>query len=246
MGEVWLAERADGEFDSRVALKLVRAELESEAILSGFLRERRILARLAHPGIARLLDGGRSRTGEPYFVLEHVDGTPITEWCIDRGLSLDERLRLMIEVCEAVDHAHRSLVVHRDLKPSNVLVDSSGRPKLLDFGIAKLLSPEPGDANLLESAASRLGGARAFTPGYASPEQIRGEPVTTATDIYALGVLLYELLTGEKPFPRASRSLPGLMKEISTETLEAPSERLRRPKTGDPAGVERPGGGRRG
>lgn len=230
MAEVWLAERADGEFDSRAALKLIRPDLGSEAIVSGFLRERRILARLAHPGIARLLDGGRSRAGEPYFVLEHVDGTPITDWCIARGLSLEERLRLMIEVCEAVDHAHRSLVVHRDLKPSNVLVDGSGHPKLLDFGIAKLLAPEPGStdlvglAGLAESGATRVD-ARAFTPGYAAPEQIRGEPVTTATDIYALGILLYELLTGEKPFPRTGRSLPSLMKEIATETFEPPSVR---------------------
>ncbi len=227
MAEVWLAERADGEFDSRVALKLVRPDLGSEAIASGFLRERRILARLVHPGIARLLDGGRSESGEPYFVLEHVDGTPITDWCAARGLSLEERLRLMIEVCEAADHAHRSLVVHRDLKPSNVLVDASGRPKLLDFGIAKLLSPEPRSGGLMESAATRLGG-RVFTPGYAAPEQITGEPVTTATDVYALGILLYELLTGEKPYPRAARSLPDLMQEVTTEIFEAPSARLRR------------------
>lgn len=227
MAEVWLAERADGEFDSRAALKLVRPDLGSEAIVSAFLRERRILARLAHPGIARLLDGGRSRAGEPYFVLEHVDGTPITDWCIARGLSLEERLRLMIEVCEAVDHAHRGLVVHRDLKPSNVLVDSSGHPKLLDFGIAKLLAPEPGGAGLVDSGATRVD-ARAFTPGYAAPEQIRGEPVTTATDIYALGILLYELLTGERPFPRAGRSLPSLIDEIAAETFEPPSGRLRR------------------
>ncbi len=231
MAEVWLAERADGEFDSRVALKLVRPDLGSEAIVSGFLRERRILARLVHPGIARLLDGGRSRSGEPYFVLEHVDGTPITGWCAARGLSLEERLRLMIEVCEAVDHAHRSLVVHRDLKPSNVHVDVSGRPKLLDFGIARLLSP--GSSSLVESAATRLGG-RAFTPGYAAPEQIMGDPVTTATDVYALGILLYEMLTGEKPFPRTSRSLPDLMKALGAETFEPPSARLRR--LGGPAG----------
>jgi serine/threonine-protein kinase len=225
MAEVWLAERADGEFDSRVALKLVRPDLGSEEIVSGFLRERRILARLVHPGIARLLDGGRSRTDEPYFVLEHVDGTPITAWCAARDLSLEERLHLMIEVCEAVDHAHRSLVVHRDLKPSNVLVDASGHPKLLDFGIAKLLSP--GSSSLVESAATRLGG-RAFTPAYAGPEQIIGEPVTTATDVYALGVLLYQMLTGKKPFPRISRSLPDLMLELGTETFEPPSARLRR------------------
>jgi len=227
MAEVWLAERADGAFDSRVALKLVRPELGSEAIHQSFLRERRILARLVHPGIARLLDGGRSESGEPYFVLEHVDGTPVTEWCATRGLSLEERLRLMIEVCEAVDHAHRSLVVHRDLKPSNVLVDASGRPKLLDFGIAKLLAPGPGGAGLVASATTGLGG-RVFTPGYAAPEQIIGEPVTTATDVYALGILLYELLTGEKPFPRSARTLPGLMDELAAETFEPPSARLRR------------------
>ncbi|HKI01014.1 MAG TPA: tetratricopeptide repeat protein [Thermoanaerobaculia bacterium] len=227
MAEVWLAERADGEFDSRVALKLVRPELESGAILAGFLRERRILARLVHPGIARLLDGGRSGTGEPYFVLEHVDGTPVTDWCAAGEVPLAARLRLMIEVCEAVDHAHRSLVVHRDLKPSNVLVDRSGHPKLLDFGIAKLLSPEPGGVTRLETGELRLGGP-AFTPGYASPEQILGEPITTATDVYALGVLLYELLTGEKPFSRAARPLEKLAKEIETETLELPSARLRR------------------
>jgi eukaryotic-like serine/threonine-protein kinase len=227
MAEVWLAERADGEFDSRAAIKLVRPDLGSENILSGFLRERRILARLVHPGITRLLDGGRSRSGEPYFVLEHVDGTPITGWCAGRGVSLEGRLRLMIEVCEAVDHAHRSLVVHRDLKPSNVLVDASGRPKLLDFGIARLLSPEPGSPGLAESGTTWLG-ARAFTPGYAAPEQILGEPVTTATDVYALGILLYELLTGEKPFPRTARSLPALIQEITTESLEPPSARLRR------------------
>ncbi|HBL29491.1 MAG TPA: hypothetical protein DD490_21875 [Acidobacteria bacterium] len=226
MAEVWLAERADGEFDSRVAIKLVRPELGSEAILSGFLRERRILARLVHPGIARLLDGGRSQNGEPYFILEHVDGTPITDWCESRNLSLEDRVRLMIEVCEAVDHAHRSLVVHRDLKPSNVLVDASGRAKLLDFGIAKLLTLEPGAAPA-ESAITRLG-ARAFTPGYAAPEQITGEPVTTATDVYALGILLYEMLTGDKPFPRTARTLPSLMEELASEVFEPPSARLQR------------------
>lgn len=226
-----LIERAPGFV--AVALKLVRPELGSETIASGFLRERRILARLVHPGIARLLDGGRSESGEPYFVLEHVDGTPITRWCTARGLSLEERLRLMIEVCEAVDHAHRSLVVHRDLKPSNVHVDASGHPKLLDFGIAKLLAPEPGRANLFESGAMRPGG-RAFTPGYAAPEQIMGEPVTTATDVYALGVLLYELLTGTKPFPRTARALPDLVQALRTETFELPSARLRRSKSAPP------------
>jgi len=226
MAEVWLAERADGEFEQRVAIKLVRPEVGSEAVLARFLRERRILARLEHPGIAHLLDGGRTESGEPYFVLEHVDGTPVTEWCTARSSPLEERLRLMIEVCEAVDHAHRSLVVHRDLKPSNVLVDRAGRPKLLDFGIAKLLARMPGD--LAASGETRLG-AVAFTPAYAAPEQILGEPVTTATDVYALGVLLYELTTGEKPNQRSTRlPLPVLAREVEAETVERPSERLRR------------------
>jgi tetratricopeptide (TPR) repeat protein/tRNA A-37 threonylcarbamoyl transferase component Bud32 len=228
MAEVWLAERADGEFDSRVALKLIRPDLESDAIVERFLRERRILARLDHPGIARLLDGGRSASGEPYFVLDYVDGTPIDTWCTGRALPLAERLRLMIEVCEAVDHAHRNLIVHRDLKPSNVLVDGAGRPKLLDFGIAKLLTPEPASAPRWESGTLQLGGHRAFTPAFAAPEQIRDEPVTTATDVYALGILLYLLLTGEKPFARAARPLAVLQREVEKEAVEPPSARLRR------------------
>ena len=223
MAEVWLAERADGEFEHRVALKLVRSELGSEAILARFLRERRILARLEHPVIARLLDGGRSGSGEPYFVLEHVDGTPITGWCAARNASLEERLRLVIELCEGIDHAHRNLVVHRDLKPTNILVDRAGRPKLLDFGIAKLLAPEPAGDDPRPSTETR-----AFTPSYAAPEQILGEPVTTATDVYALGALLYELLTGETPHLRAAGLLPALAREIEFETVERPSERLRR------------------
>ncbi|MEA2564290.1 MAG: eukaryotic-like serine/threonine-protein kinase [Acidobacteriota bacterium] len=222
MAEVWLAERSDGEIEYRAALKLIRPELGTEAILARFLRERRILARLEHPAIARLLDGGRSESGEPYFVLELVDGTPITDWCAARGASLEERLRLVIEVCEAVDYAHRNLIVHRDLKPANILVDQAGRPKLLDFGIAKLIAPEPTGERAVEDAT------RLFTPSYAAPEQILGQPVTTATDIYALGVLLFELLTGEKPHLRAAALLPDLAREIGGEILERPSERLRR------------------
>ncbi len=225
MAEVWLAERSDGELEYRAALKLVRPELGTEAILARFLRERRILARLEHPAIARLLDGGRSESGEPYFVLELVDGTPITDWCRARAATLEERLRLVIEVCEAVDYAHRNLIVHRDLKPANILVDQAGRPKLLDFGIAKLIAPEPtgAEGNRAVEDATRL-----FTPSYAAPEQILGQPVTTATDIYALGVLLFELLTGEKPHLRAAALLPDLAREIGGEILERPSDRLRR------------------
>ncbi|MFL6196482.1 MAG: protein kinase domain-containing protein [Thermoanaerobaculia bacterium] len=238
MGEVWLAERADGEFDQRVAVKLVRSEVGSEAILARFLRERRILARLEHPGIARLLDGGRSGSGEPYFVLEYVDGTPVTDWCGSRPIPVEAVIRLFAEVCEAVDHAHRSLVVHRDLKPSNVLVDKEGRPKLLDFGIAKLMTPEPASAEAEATGETRLE-TLALTPAYAAPEQILGEPVTTATDVYALGVLLYELLTGEKPYARAARPLPALAREVETETFERPSERLRRRPGASPAEARR-------
>ena len=223
MAEVWLAERADGELEYRAALKLMRPELGSEAILDRFLRERRILASLEHPAIARFLDGGRSESGEPYFVLELVDGKPITDWCAARGASLEERLRLVIEICEAVDHAHRSLIVHRDLKPTNILVDQAGRPKLLDFGIAKLVVTETEGTGPRPAEETRL-----FTPTYAAPEQILGRPVTTATDIYALGVLLFELLTGEKPHLRAGAFLPDLARELDGEILERPSERLRR------------------
>jgi eukaryotic-like serine/threonine-protein kinase len=233
MAEVWLAERSDGEIEYRAALKLVRPELGTEAILARFLRERRILARLEHPAIARLLDGGRSESGEPYFVLELVDGTPITDWCAARRASLEERLRLVVEVCEAVDYAHRNLIVHRDLKPANILVDQAGRPKLLDFGIAKLIAPEPTGERPGEDAT------RLFTPSYAAPEQILGQPVTTATDIYALGVLLFELLTGEKPHLRAAALLPDLAREIDGEILERPSDRLRRSAPAPPFDARR-------
>jgi serine/threonine-protein kinase len=228
MGEVWAAERADGAFEQRVAVKLLRRGLESESLLRRFLLERRILARLVHPGIARLLDAGSTPDGRPYFVMERVEGRPITEWADERGLAVDERLRRVIAVADAVDFAHRNLVVHRDLKPSNVLVSAAGEVKLLDFGIAKLLEPDEGtQATELE--------ARALTPAYAAPEQIRGEAVTTATDVYALGVLLYELLTGRLPHRRASRSLPLLAVELEHETIERPSLAVQRPPPGGAA-----------
>ncbi|MEO7795025.1 MAG: serine/threonine-protein kinase, partial [Thermoanaerobaculia bacterium] len=217
MGEVFLAERSDGEFEQRVALKRIRAGLDSEAIAERFLRERQILARLDHPGIAHLLDGGSTDEGEPYFVLEHVEGLPITVWCEQCTAPLDMRLRLMIEVAEAVDAAHRQLVVHRDLKPTNILVTASGRVKLLDFGIAKLLQPEAFDER-----QTQVGG-QPLTPAYAAPEQILGEAVTTATDVYSMGALLFELLTGRPPFDRSGRPLPALVRSVDSETLERPS-----------------------
>jgi tetratricopeptide (TPR) repeat protein len=226
MGEVFLAERADGAFESRVALKLVKRGMDSEEIVRRFHRERQILARLEHPGIARLLDGGTAPDGRPYFVLELVEGEPILAYCRRARAPLEERLRLMIAACEAVDTAHRSLVVHRDLKPSNLLVTADGKVKLLDFGIAKLLAEPPEESATRQAAAP-------LTPAYAAPEQILGEPVTTATDVYALGVILYELLTGRSPHP-PERSPAALGRE---ETRERPSTLLR----GDAPGAEEAG-----
>ncbi|HEX7183663.1 MAG TPA: tetratricopeptide repeat protein [Thermoanaerobaculia bacterium] len=219
MGEVYLAERADGVFEQRVALKLVKRGMDSEEIVRRFHRERQILARLEHPGIARIVDGGTAPDGRPYFVLELVEGEPILSHCRRTGLPLEDRLRLVIGACEAVDAAHRNLVVHRDLKPSNLLVTAEGQVKLLDFGIAKLLGEEA--AGLTTQHERSL-----LTPAYAAPEQILGEPVTTATDVYALGVILYELLTGRSPHPR-KRSLPAIQGEEG-ETMERPSAILRR------------------
>src|SRR5262245_23827364 len=201
MGAVWLAERADGQFEQRVALKLVKRGMDTDEILARFLRERQILARLEHPHIARLLDGGVSGDGRPYFVMEFIAGETLTRYCDARKLPVDERLRLFVATCRAVQYAHGSLVVHRDLKPSNVLVTEGGEVKLLDFGVAKLLADDGG-----ESTAPL--GKGPMTPEYASPEQLAGDPVTTASDVYQLGILLYELLSGHRPWRKGSRD-PG-------------------------------------
>ena len=195
MGEVFEARRADGSFDGRAAVKLLKRGMDSAAVLQRFAQERQALARLNHPHIARLLDAGASEDGLPYFVLEFVDGQPIDEAV--RNLALEQRLQLFLQLADAVAHAHRNLLVHRDLKPGNVLVDSEGQVKLLDFGIAKALDPLEG-----HDGQTTVGGVRPYTPNYASPEQVRGEPVSTATDIYSLGVLLYQLLTGTRPTGR--------------------------------------------
>ncbi len=221
MGEVYRSERSEGGFTQQAAVKIVRAGMASEAIVARFLVERQVLARLEHPAIARLLDGGVAPDGRPWFAMELVEGEPITEHARSRGLDVAARLRLVIEVAETVDFAHRSLVVHRDLKPSNVLITADGAPKLLDFGLAKLLEPDA------DPALTRTE-MRALTPAYAAPEQVMGEPVTTATDVYALGVLLYELLTGELPHARTSTTAGRLAEEVSRETVERPSQRLRR------------------
>ncbi len=222
MGEVWEAERADGGFEQRVALKLIKRGMDSEEILRRFLRERQILARLVHPGIARLLDGGLAADGRPFFALEKVSGAPITQHARQRGLGVAARVDLILAACDAVDSAHRQLVVHRDLKPSNVMVTDAGEVKLLDFGIAKLLGEEEGEA-----APTALG-LRALTPAYAAPEQILGEPVTTATDVYALGVLLFELLTGQLPHRRAATSAAALAVEVARESAPRLTDVARR------------------
>jgi eukaryotic-like serine/threonine-protein kinase len=195
-GTIYLAERDDGEFSQQVAIKLLRRGLDTDDILARFRVERQILASMAHPNIARLLDGGATDDGRPYLVMELVDGRPITEYCDARALSIDERLDLFRKVASAVDYAHRNLIVHRDLKPSNILVSDDGAVKLVDFGIAKVL-----DESALDGDTPRTRtGMRPMTPQYASPEQVRGEPITTASDIYQLGVVLYELCTGRRPY----------------------------------------------
>lgn len=200
MGEVFLAERDDAAFTQRVAIKRIKKGFDSDEVVRRFLHERQILAGLVHPYIARLLEGGATDDGRPYFVLEAIDGRPITVFCREQKLDLPARLRLFLRICEAVEYAHRNLVVHRDLKPANILVTAEGTPKLLDFGIAKLLAPSD---SLPE--ATRLG-AQPLTPEYASPEQLAGGAITTATDVYALGLLLYELLVGVNPRTLARRS----------------------------------------
>ena len=195
MGQVWLATRADGLYQRRVALKLLRPGLADPNLRLRFTRERQILARLEHPHIARLLDAGISSDNQPYLALEYVEGEPITDWAKARGLTVEACVRLFLQVCDAVSHAHANLIVHRDLKPSNIMVTALDEVRLLDFGIAKLLdSPDQAPDN------TRTGLRAAFTLHYAAPEQIRGEPVTTMTDVYSLGVVLYELLSGHKPY----------------------------------------------
>ncbi|MET0230758.1 MAG: serine/threonine-protein kinase [Rhodanobacteraceae bacterium] len=189
MGEVWLAERSDGEFEQRVAIK--QLAYPTPGLVQRFRQERQILARLEHPNIARLIDGGLDANGAPYLVMEYVEGMPITDYAREHALDVAGRLRLIVRVCAAVQYAHRNLVVHRDLKPSNIFVLADGTPKLLDFGIAKALAAT-------ETAATQTA-ARLLTPGYAAPEQFMGGPITTATDVYALGVVLYELLTATRP-----------------------------------------------
>ncbi len=217
MGTVYLAERSDGEFVQHAAIKVLRPGLEGRESERRFRQERQILARLDHPGIARLLDGGTTAEGTPYFVMELVAGEPCTEYCDERQLGVGGRLELFLEVTTAVQYAHRQLVVHRDLKPSNILVTREGRVKLLDFGIAKLLEEDPADTGLTSA------GRQVLTLSHASPEQIRGEPVTTASDVYSLGVLLYELLTGRSPYGPAGTSRATLERAVLETEPPPPS-----------------------
>ncbi|MEX2271797.1 MAG: serine/threonine-protein kinase [Vicinamibacterales bacterium] len=200
MGAVYLAVRADDAYRKRVAVKVIKRGMDTDEIVARFRRERQTLANLDHPNIARLLDGGTTDDGLPYFVMEYVEGEPLDRYCESRALSIRERLRLFRTVCSAVQFAHRNLVVHRDLKPDNILVTADGTPKLLDFGIAKLLTGADGGTVAPTRAAERM-----MTLDYASPEQLRGEAVSTATDVFSLGVMLYELVSGRHPFRRDGR-----------------------------------------
>jgi serine/threonine-protein kinase len=242
MATVYLAERADGLWEQRVALKLIRRGLDTQDVIRRFLSERQILSSLDHPNIARLLDGGTTEKDLPYLVMECVEGTPITTYCDERQLPIEDRLRLFCDAGRAVQHAHRSLVVHRDLKPSNILVTDEGRVKLLDFGIAKILDPAE------ESPRTRTG-HRPLTPEYASPEQLGGDSITTASDVYQLGLLLCKLLSGHRPYEtprmlsparrqahleRAEPSLPSsLVDAEAARDRSASEERLVRRLRGD-------------
>lgn len=219
MGHVWLARRCDGRFEGVVAIKLLNVALLGRAGAARFRREGRILARLQHPAIAHLIDAGVSPSGQPYFVLELVDGEPIDRYADGLGLGINARIRLFLEVLGAVAHAHANLIVHRDIKPSNVLVGKEGRVKLLDFGIAKLIQDESRPAEL--TALTREG-AWLLTPEYAAPEQLTGGPISTATDVYALGVLLHLLLCGQHPLGPGARSPAEWIHAI----VEAGSRRL--------------------
>ena len=250
MGAVYLAARADDVYRKQVALKVVREGMTSAHMLERFRRERQLQANLDHPNIAKLLDGGTTPQGQPYFVMEFVDAQPIDRYCDDRRLGIDERLRLFRTVCAAVQYAHQNLIVHRDLKPENILVDAAGTPKLVDFGIAKLLTADSEPLTRISPDAPQ----RLLTYEYASPEQVRGDPITTATDVYSLGVVLYELLTGRRPYAATTRRPEDLERAICEMEPVRPSTRVMqedearavgdRPATPTPDAVSRARGGR--
>jgi serine/threonine-protein kinase len=218
MGAVYLATRADEEFQKRVAIKLIKRGYDTDDIIRRFRHERQILAALDHPNITRLIDGGATEDGLPFLVMDYVEGLSLNQYCDERRLNIKERLKLFLQICSAVSYAHQNLIIHRDIKPSNILVTKEGTPKLLDFGIAKLLSPNTG-----LTVDKTLAATQAMTPEYASPEQILGQPVTTATDVYSLGVLLYELLTGHRPFKIKTNSPSEITRIIADSEPEKPS-----------------------
>jgi eukaryotic-like serine/threonine-protein kinase len=226
MGAVYLAERDDAQYQKQVAIKLIRGGLDSGFITNRFQQERQILARLSHPYIAQLLDGGATEEGWPYLVMEYVDGQPLDEYCDGHKLLTVERLKLFRQVCAAVHYAHQNLVVHRDLKPGNILVTKDGVPKLLDFGIAKLLAVDEG-----VDGSQTLTVMRMLTPDYASPEQVTGQPITTASDVYSLGVLLYELLTGHRPYRVKSLAPQEMARIICEQEPDRPSTVVSRVET---------------
>jgi serine/threonine protein kinase/tetratricopeptide (TPR) repeat protein len=223
MGAVYEAVRADGEFRLRVALKVVKRGVDTDFVLRRFRNERQILAALDHPYITRLIDGGTTEDGRPYFVMEYIDGFPLYRYCDKQRLSVDERVELFCRVAEAVEYAHQRRVIHRDLKPSNIFITVDGAPRLLDFGIAKLLDPDLA-SNTLQPTATAL---RMMTVDYASPEQVRGEKVTYATDVYSLGVILFELLTGFRPYRLESRTAHNVARAICDDRPMRPSEVFR-------------------
>ena len=220
MGIVFVGKRDDKEFDQRVAIKILKQGLSSEYLVRRFQNERQTLANLQHPNIAKLFDGGKTEEGLPYLVMEHIKGVPITEYCIKNKLKIEDRLRLFVTVCEAIQYAHQNLVVHRDIKPANILVNTEGRPKLLDFGVAKLLDEniDPEKVGLTKTGMWHL------TPEYASPEQIKGESITTSSDIYSLGVLLYQILSGDPPYKIFNVSPLAISKILDEGKILKPSE----------------------
>lgn len=220
MGVVYLARRADGAYQQRVAIKVIQTGLADEKVVQRFQRERQVLANLEHPGIARLIEGGTAESGQPYLVMEYIDGESIERYCDRERLPVRARLRLFLAVCDAVQHAHQHLVVHRDLKPQNILVTPAGATKLLDFGIAKVLDPEKTSAG----PEVTIDVMRFLTPAYASPEQVTGRPITTASDVYSLGAVLYQLLTGQLPYDVTTTSAADIERAVCTAEPKRPSE----------------------
>src|SRR4030095_7579100 len=224
MGAVYLASRADEAYDKKVAIKLIKRGFDTDEIVRRFRYERQILASLEHPNITRLIDGGSTEDGQPYLVMDYVAGDPLEGFADERKLTVRQRLHLFLQICSAVSYAHRRLVIHRDLKPSNILCTTEGVPKLLDFGIAKITAPgADGDQTLDRTVAA----FHALTPEYASPEQLAGQPVTTASDIYSLGVILYELLTGQRPYSFESRTARDVSRVLAESPITKPSTACR-------------------